>query len=329
MKLPRLIPAALVSAVLAFSVAACGSDDSSDTADTTGTAASESGTAASESASWPVTVEHALGSTTVDEKPERIVVMHEAGIDPVLSLGLEPVAMFEIQGGDDNMPWLKDRIDWPEDAALTADRTADPEAIASYDPDLIIVGDVYVDDAKYQELGKIAPTLVYGWPADGPAWQPILDGVATATGLEDKAAEVKQRYNDRIAAIQAQFPGIDKLTYNSAIMNQGQLMYTTNSVFEDLGMVQTDAQKAAGARGTISLERLDELDGDVLVIYDPSGDKKILEDNAQFAALPSVKNGSLIWQDMALGYAVTTASGPLSLDWAVEHITPELTAAVK
>jgi iron complex transport system substrate-binding protein len=31
---------------------------------------------------------------------------------------------------------------------------------------------------------------------------------------------------------------------------------------------------------------------------------------------------------MALGYAVTTAAGPMSLDWAVEQITPELTAAV-
>lgn len=113
------------------------------------------------------------------------------------------------------------------------------------------------------------------------------------------------------------------------MLNQGQLVYSTNSMFEDLGMVQTDAQKAAGARGTVSLERLDELDGDVLVIYDPASEKKQLEDNAQFAALPSVKNISLIWQDMALGYAVTTVSGPMSLDWAVEHITPELTAAVK
>ncbi|MHC0071872.1 ABC transporter substrate-binding protein [Corynebacterium variabile] len=224
---------------------------------------------------------------------------------------------------------MEGKIDWPDDAALTAGRTANPEAIASYDPDLIVLGGVYTDDAKWAELEKIAPSLVYDWPTDGPAWQPILDGVAEATGLQDKAAEVKEKYNDRIAEIQEEFPGIDGLTYKSAMLNQGQLVYSTNSMFEDLGMVQTDAQKAAGARGTVSLERLDELDGDVLVIYDPASEKKQLEDNAQFAALPSVKNGSLIWQDMALGYAVTTASGPMSLDWAVEHITPELTAAVK
>jgi iron complex transport system substrate-binding protein len=322
-KLSRTLPAALLGALLALGVTACSSDDADDNAtDTTGATTSES-------ASWPVTVEHTLGSSTIDEKPERIVVLHEAGIDPVLSLGLEPVAMFEIQGGDGSMPWLEGKIDWSEDAALTADRTANPEAIASYDPDLVIVGDVYTDDATWSELEKIAPTLVYDWPADGPAWQPILDGVAEATGLEDKAAAVKEKYNDRIAEIRDKFPGIDELTYNSAMLNQGQLVYSTNSMFEDLGMVQNEKQQAAGARGTVSLERLDELDGDVLVIYDPAGEKSQLENNPRFAALPSVKNGALIWQDMALGYAVTTASGPMSLDWAVEQITPELTAAVE
>lgn len=323
MKLSRTLPAALLGAVLALGMAACSSDDSDDNA------TDATGTTAAESTSWPVTVDHTLGSSTIEEKPERIVVLHEAGIDPVLSLGLEPVAMFEIQGGEENMPWLEGKIDWPEDAALTADRTANPEAIASYDPDLVIVGDVYVDDAKYRELEKIAPTLVYDWPADGPAWQPILDGVAEATGLQDKATEVKEKYDDRIAEIRDEFPGIDKLTYNSAMFNQGQLVYSTNSMFEDLGMVQAETQQAAGARGTVSLERLDELDGDVLVIYDPAGEKSQLDGNAQFQNLESVKNGSLIWQNMALGYAVTTASGPMSLDWAVEQITPELTAAVQ
>ena len=98
MKLSRTLPAALLGAVLALGVTACSSDDSDDnnTGESTGTA--------TESASWPVTVEHNFGSSTIEEKPERIVVLHEAGIDPVLSLGLEPVAMFEIQGGDESMP---------------------------------------------------------------------------------------------------------------------------------------------------------------------------------------------------------------------------------
>jgi iron complex transport system substrate-binding protein len=323
-KLSRTLPAALLGVALALGMTACGGGDSSRDAATT--AASDTAT---EAASWPVTVDHVRGSSTIAEKPERIVVMHEAGIDPVLSLGLEPVAMFGIQGGDDSMPWLEGKIDWPEDASLTAERTANPEAVATYDPDLIIVGDVYADDATWHELEAIAPTLVYDWPTDGPAWRPILDGVAEATGLEAKADEVTAAYDARISGIRAQFPGIDQLTYNSAILNKGQLMYTTNSVFEDLGMVQTDRQKKAGATGTVSMERLDELDGDLLVIYDPAGEKQKLESSRQFRSLPSVRNGALVWQNMALGYAVTTAAGPMSLDWAVEQITPELEAAVK
>ena len=98
MKLSRTLPAALPGAVLALGVTACSSDDSDD--NNTG----KSTRTATESASWPVTVEHTLGSSTIEEKPERIVVLHEADIDPVLSLGLEPVAMFEIQGDDESMP---------------------------------------------------------------------------------------------------------------------------------------------------------------------------------------------------------------------------------
>jgi iron complex transport system substrate-binding protein len=326
-KLSRTLPAALLSGILALGgLTACGSDDSSDSA---GTSAASASDGASDSASWPVTVDHVRGSSTIKEKPERIVVLHEAAVDPVLSLGLEPVAMFQIQGGDDSMPWLKGKIDFPEDAALTADRAANPEAVAKYDPDLIIVGDVYADDAKWHELENIAPTLVYDWPTDGPAWRPILDGVAKATGREDKAAEVKKDYDNRVGEIQKEFPGIDGMTYNSAMLNKGQLVYSTNSLFEDLGMVQAERQRKAGARGTVSMERLDELDGDLLVIYDPSDEKQKLTDNPQFQGLKSVKDGALVWQDMALGYAVTTASGPMSLDWAVDHIRPQLEAATK
>ena len=98
MKLSRTLPAALPGAVLALGVTACSSDDSDDTntGKSTGTA--------TESASWPVTVEHTLGSSTIEEKSARIGVLHEGGIDPVLSLGLGPVAMGEIQGGDESMP---------------------------------------------------------------------------------------------------------------------------------------------------------------------------------------------------------------------------------
>ncbi|WP_297009397.1 ABC transporter substrate-binding protein [uncultured Corynebacterium sp.] len=329
----RVLPTTLLGLTLVLGVSACGSDDdaSSDpTGSPSATASGASGTTgASDAASWPVTVDHEYGTSTVNEKPERILVMHGGGIDPVISLGLDPVAMLEIPGQEGNMPWLDDIVDWPADPDLVTDNIANLEAAAHYDPDLIIVADRYADEARWKELEAIAPTLAYDWPADGPAWPQILDGVAKATGTGDKAAEITADYEARVAEVKEQFPGIDTLTYNSAIFTEGQLSYTHNSVLEDLGMEQTGRQQAAGARGTVSLERLDELDGDVLIIYDASGDRKQLEANPQFKNLTSVKNGTLIWQDMALGFAVTTASGPLSFDWAIEHITPQLTAAVE
>ncbi|MFW6174563.1 MAG: ABC transporter substrate-binding protein, partial [Chloroflexota bacterium] len=54
---------------------------------------------------FPVTIEHKYGSTTIEEKPERVVTVGFSEQDPVLALGAKPVAVREWFGGQPNAVW--------------------------------------------------------------------------------------------------------------------------------------------------------------------------------------------------------------------------------
>lgn len=58
-----------------------------------------------------MTVEHELGRTTIDRRPERVVAMNERDTDAVLSLGVTPVAVQSNYGfGKGVGPWAEDAL---------------------------------------------------------------------------------------------------------------------------------------------------------------------------------------------------------------------------
>src|SRR5688500_8819787 len=74
---------------------------------------------------FPVTVDHAFGETTIEEKPERVVVLGWAAQDTVYALGATPVGMpsYPYGGGEDGvLPWNDEDFDAEETTLLdTAD----------------------------------------------------------------------------------------------------------------------------------------------------------------------------------------------------------------
>lgn len=139
---------AVVSAVLIF--AACGGADSSD--DSSG----------ENSGGYPVTVDTAYGEVTLEEKPERIVVLTPQYVDLLTALDEEPTVTNpgDKAGEEDFLEfyeWLEDEYTGDVDAKLlNADFQAAPEVIGSYEPDLIL-GNVWsVPEEVYGQLSDIA-----------------------------------------------------------------------------------------------------------------------------------------------------------------------------
>ncbi len=102
--------AALAAAALSLTLAACSGGSDADSpgagdADSTNPAADEG---------FPVTISHAFGETTIEEKPERVATVAWSNHEVPLALGIVPVGMEKATWGDDDgngvLPWVEDRL---------------------------------------------------------------------------------------------------------------------------------------------------------------------------------------------------------------------------
>ncbi|RYE54814.1 MAG: iron-siderophore ABC transporter substrate-binding protein, partial [Rhizobiaceae bacterium] len=145
--------------------------------------------------SFPVTIEHAFGATTIELAPERIVTWGWGNHDALLALGVVPVAMpFSTYGGGDNglHPWVEQKLN--ELGAATPIQLPDSseipyEQIAAAKPDVIVAVFSGIDRAQYDRLSQIAPTVAYPGEAWSTPWQEVTTTIGTIVG---KSAEAEQ-----------------------------------------------------------------------------------------------------------------------------------------
>lgn len=129
---------------------------------------------------------HQHGTTELTSRPQKVAAVGPGDGDAVLSLGVQPVV---IGSSTSALP------SW-EQSAITGEPTVltgftNTAAIADAKPDVIIATGP-VDDATYNKLAAIAPTLTR--PADQTAeswtWQSQLLWIGEILGYEDKAKEL-------------------------------------------------------------------------------------------------------------------------------------------
>jgi serine/threonine-protein kinase len=174
----------------------------------------------------PQTFTHAHGTTEIAELPKAVAAIGPGDADAVLSLGLQPVA---ILAPNQTVPsWIKDKLT----GSPAVMSFIDTNAIQSAKPDLIIVTSD-VDDATYQRLQSIAPTVTR--PVDTNQawnWQTQLQWIGKVVGREGNATQV-------ISTIGAQ--QTDLRNQNGAVVGKTvSILNVTND-----GMTQTLAPSNA------------------------------------------------------------------------------------
>lgn len=319
---PRRGPASLAVLLGAtLLLTACGGGDDSD-----GDASSASG-----AGEFSATVEGAHGEITLDEKPERIVVIGGDFVDLLSSIDQQPVAFSGYGDPDEEtllatFPWLEDLYTGEFDPTLvTAEYKADAEAIALHDPDLIVGTPYYIEEQQYEKLSTIAPTYVVPVEA-GWEWTDTLTDLGTLTGESDAATQVVADVESAFAQARERLTGLQGKTLSMADDNEGTLrLMSSASWMADLGLTPAENQPAVGEGFVeLSAENLDQLGGDLafLVTYDDAS-RASLEADPRFAELPSVKNESVFFVDRPLVDAGLGA-GPASLGWLLEELVPLL-----
>jgi iron complex transport system substrate-binding protein len=321
---------------VALGLAACGGDDDNSAA------SGGTSTGGAAAGAFPVTVKHALGETTIEQAPKRVVTYGYTDQDPALALGTIPVGTLRW------IPQWKERGVgiWAEPKLGDArpeqysGNAIDFEGIAAARPDLILIVTYALPKADYDKLSKIAPTVATpaGYPDWGTPWQAATEQIGRALGRPVEARKLIADTEALFAKAKADHPGFaGKRVLLTAPGTNGQLSVfaptdTRGRFVTSLGFSTPDEiAKVTGKEfyAYISAERMDLVDVDALVVLaeDPAT-RRDLEKQPAFKNLDVVKDGRTIMiDDLNLSMALS-ASSVLSIPYALDRLVPRLDTAL-
>jgi iron complex transport system substrate-binding protein len=283
---PRRLTLVALLLPLLFALSACGGDSSGSDA-----ASASSGTAA-----FPVTVTGANGDLTLDAQPETIVSMSATATE----------MLFAIDAGD-QVEAVDATSNYPKEAPTSELSAFEPnaEAIAKYDPDLVVLSDDLNGIVDALDALKV-PTLLL------PAAQTLDDSydqlhtLGDATGHADGADKVVADMQDRIAAAVKSVPGdakgmrvyheLDPTFYSAASST------FIGSIYAEFGLenVADGAADLSGGYPHLSAEYVVGQAPDLIVLADTKCCDQSAETVAQrpaFDTVPAVKDGRILEAD--------------------------------
>ncbi|MEU9776436.1 ABC transporter substrate-binding protein [Streptomyces sp. NPDC047968] len=331
----------LLAAATCLALATGCSGGSGDTASQT----SEKKPAAAGAEAFPVTLANAWGKTTVEKKPVKVATVSDGDTSIALALGLVPVLTPDAEDGGPVPEYKQRAIDKLGAGELkTYDDTdgTDYEALAAAQPDVILGMNTWSMDTDYAKLEPIAPVVTYTDKAhaDTLTWQERLTTAAKALGMTEEAEKVVAANDKAVADAAAEHSEFKGRTYTYAVVHPEQITFMSHAdqdpgVFEDLGLSKTDkAGDYDAEKNAVSLENLDQLEADVLLMTYPFGDNGLLsasdlESNKVFQSLDVVRNEhyAVVPSENTLASAVAYPDA-LSAPWIVEQLTPLLAKAV-
>lgn len=339
----RRLGSAITIALLAAGLSACatGSNDSDDP-DVGATTTSEV-----EEGAYPVTIEHALGSTTIDAEPQRVATVGWTDHDQVLSLGVVPVGATELTwGGNDegSSDWFDARVEEVGGEAPTrySDTDGVPfDEIAELQPDLILATNSGITQKDYDKLSEIADVVAYPEAPWVTSWDDSLDMIGEALGRSDLADEVEEQTEKVIADAASEYSQLDGTSFVFTYFTGTDLsqigVYGDEDprveIMEEFGLETPDWVEDAVEDGqfyaNVSAERAGTVEADLLLTYEEKeGDTAAFAEDRLLGRIPALASGRYLAEpDKELGLAVTNPT-PLSIPVIVDDFLPKVAAAV-
>ena len=290
-----------------------------------------------EESAFPVEIEHAYGTTTIEEQPERVVTLFDSNSDAVLALGVAPVGISKVGYGnvEENglLPWTNaafEKLGVTPNVFDDAEGT-DYEAVNAAEPDLVLIPNSGVTEEEYERLSQIAPTVPYAKIAYATTWEEEAEVTAKALGKEAEGAELIESTKALIAEKLAEHPELEGKTAAFCYIDPSNLSMVyiympldpRAAFLEELGMkVPESITSMAGEEDfsvDLSAENIDLLnDVDVIVCY---GDDSLigeLQANELMSTVPAIANGAVATigddSDLYMGTYATVLSIPAVID---------------
>lgn len=343
-----LLRVGTISLLLVFVLlTGCGSGAAPATGNMSNSATDSTGSAGGEVRSpFPVTIEHKFGKTEIPSQPTRVVTLGFTEQDPVLALGVTPVAVREWFGDQPYAvwPWARDKLGDAKPRVLNmAPGELDFEAIAALRPDLIIAIHSGITEEEYRRLSAIAPTVAQpgDYPDYGVPWQEQTRIIGRALGREALAQQLVADVERKIEEARKRHPEFQGATVAMASPANAQGQYWVVGpntppmrFLSALGFRMPEPLTSLiGERDSalISGEQVRLLDVDVLIFQVLSAEgQRVIENDPLYRQLKVAAQGRTIFfpgVDDPI-YGALAFSSVLSLPYALEHLIPKLAAAV-
>ncbi|MFE7277156.1 ABC transporter substrate-binding protein [Streptomyces sp. NPDC057623] len=265
-----------------------------------------------EDGSFPRTVKHFRGSTTLKAEPKKIAVLSTGQLDDLLSLGIVPAATTRADNAGlvpdylaDAFPKDKERLAGMTDAGTR--QAPNLETLATARPDLILANDSLGD--LYPKLSKIAPTVITA--GNGINWKRDLLLVGEAVG---KGRQARGLLDDIVAEAGAEGqaiegdPAVSMVRFTPDRTRMFGVSSFTGSIAVDMGLERPESQRFHAISEDIGPESVDTADGD-WIFYSVQGDAA-KTDAASVVAGP-------LWKSMKAveaGHAVKVDDDPWYLN---------------
>lgn len=250
----------LLSIITSVVLAACSSNNGNNNA-----SKDEDGNGETPTEENSYTVEHAMGTATIEGTPQKVVILTNEGSEALLSMGVTPVGAVQSWLGD---PWYEHMASQMEGVEVVGTESAvNLEVIAALQPDLIIGNKVRQEDV-YEQLNAIAPTVF----AEGLRgnWKENFELYAKALNKEEEGKKVIADYDARITSISEELGDKLELEISMVRFSAGDVrIYHKDSfsgvVLEQLGFARPESQDVDDfAEMNATKERIPAMDGDIL-----------------------------------------------------------------
>ncbi|QYJ16653.1 hypothetical protein Rxycam_02488 [Rubrobacter xylanophilus DSM 9941] len=289
-------------------------------------------------------VEHRYGVTRISGRPRRVVSLGYQEHDFLYALGIKPVAVRYWYGDRDDViyPWAEDEAGDADPEILNMPfGQLNFEKIAALEPDLIMGVYAGLTQEEYETLSEIAPTVAQpaGYVNFGTPWQRATLMAGRAVGREGRARRLVSGLERRFEEVRREHPEFDGATVAVASYGNGERIGFFSSqdtrarFFTGLGFrVPERLEELAGESfyGTISPERMDLLDADLLVwcqLASTEGGRAAIERDPLVRRLDASREGRVVFMEGTLDDALQFGT-VLSLPFLLERAVPRISAAM-
>ena len=250
---------------------------------------------------------HKFGETTIPKEPKRIVALGQTDCDPLIALGITPIAVgsFVEDWYNPVHPWNEDGFNGEKPKELNF-QEFEFEKIAALSPDLITMVSGGITKKDYATLSKIAPVVgpPVGFEDSAVPLRPHTELVAKTVGRDEEAKKlldkVEKQYADAREAhsewgsMNAIHAEASNKTYSVLGKNAPRTEFLTSLGFTLSPKLDTITGTEYSAQ--ISAEQLDLVgDLDLVVWCTDPGEVTNLQKDPVVSQLASSTGGNSIW----------------------------------